>query len=896
MDFLLTVSRTRYVVALVSLLGAATATAAASPLERAAAGKMLGVSVDRSASSGFARTIRADRRLPLPTGTSSTRAEDRARSFLGLNRSALLDDASSLELETVSVDERDGVGMSHVRLQQTLNGLRIRGAEAFVHMNDAGVVVATSTLLPTLQSIPTAPTLASADAVAIAREIVFKKYAAKGGFYSDPVLEVFDAGLLNDEPNHPRLAWFVKVNDWRLNEYIWVDATTGELLASINQVAEALNRQILDGRNTTASAPVLARAEGGAASNVVDVNSVYDFLGAYYNYYLGSFGRDSFDANGARITGIARACVANEPCPMVNAFWDGVRASFGAGFAVEDVVAHELSHAVVQYTADLIYQNESGAMNESYADIFGETIQLTDPKHITLPAERWIVGEELDIAGVVTRGTGFRNMMNPTLFRDPASTKDANYSCNANVDNGGVHTNSGVGNKAYALMTDGGTFNGYTIRGIGLAKAAAVEYRALSVYLGTASTYLDNYNALVSACSDLVGSAGVSVDDCAQVKAAALSVQMTTKPCTTAVAPAPPPRAPAPTPAASGFCPAGRFPVVAFSDDFENTASGNWVNTTAVGRTAWTGATAPVSLYATGHAQAGVYSLHGLGGTAASDSAVELKTGVVIPPGGILRFDADYNFETGFDAGVIEYSTDAGSTWRDAGPLIVAGRNYDGGVGPSPNNALAGRLAFTGTTGGYRTTHVNLTSLAGGTVRFRFRLATDNGVASMGWWIDNVSMFRCAESGAVVVKPVDTSVVTAAGKSASIKVSLSVAPAQPVQVPVSISRAGMATVSPASLTFTAANWNVAQTVTVTGKSTSAGSYAVNFGPTTSSDAAFNAVPAVAVDVTHQGSTNTNTAAASGSGSKSSSAGAFDPWMLILLAALCFIPRRNVGVQ
>lgn len=575
---------------------------------------------------------------------------------------------------------------------------------------------------------------------------------------------------------------------------------------------------------------------------------------------------------------------------MVNAFWDGVRASFGAGFAVEDVVAHELSHAVVQFTADLIYQNESGAMNESYADIFGESIQLTDPRRVTPAAQRWIVGEELNISGVITAGTGFRSMTNPTAFRDPASTKDANYNCNANVDNGGVHTNSGVGNKAYALMTDGGSFNGYSVRGIGLTKAAAVQYRALSRYLTSASTYLDNYNALVSACSDFVGTGGFTVDDCAQVKNATLAVNMTTKPCTATVAPAAPLGAPAPTPAAGGLCPAERNPVFVFADDFENTATGNWVSTIATGSSAWLGAAAPATVYATGHAQSGTYSLHGAGAAAASDSAVAMRNSVTLPAGALLRFDSDYNFETGFDAGVIEYSTDAGSTWRDAGTLITAGRNYDGGVGPSLNNALAGRRAFTGTTGGYRTTQLDLASLAGTSARFRFRMGTDAGVASSGWWVDNVSVFNCVEAGTLIVTPASTSVVTAAGKSTTISVVLPAAPTQDVVVPVSVSRATVASVSPASLTFTPGNWNTRQTVTVTGKSTSAATYTVNFGPTQSGDTAFASIPTVKITVTHQGST----AASGGDAKKTTGAGGLDAWHLLMLAGGFAARRRRAA--
>jgi Zn-dependent metalloprotease len=866
---------------------------AATPLERAANDTSRAVSLDRSPTTGFARNVTADRSQPLSPGTASTRAEDRARAFLNLNRAAFIDDATPFELATVAVEERDELGMSHVRLQQTLGGIRVRGAEAYVHLTAGGVVAATSKLLPALAGFDTVPTLDVGAAASIAREIVAKKYGVSDAFLSTPELEIFDAGLLNDAPNRPRLAWFIKANAWRLNEYIWIDAQNGGLLASINQVTGALNRRVLDGRNLTTT-PVLARDEGGAASTVAEVNSLYNFSGAFYNYFLANFNRDSFNGAGARITGIARACDASVPCPMVNAFWDGVSASFGAGFAVEDVVAHELSHAVVQFTADLIYLNESGALNESYADIFGETIQLTDPGHTTQAAHRWLIGEDLDIPNVIRPGIGFRSMMDPTLRGDPATTKSATYFCGT-TDNGGVHTNSGVPNKAYALMADGGTFNGYAVRGIGLGKAAAVQYRALANYLVAASTLLDNYNGLVAACSDLAAAGRVTVDDCAQVKIAALAVQMTTKPCTsTSVPPTPPPGAPAPAPAAGAMCPSGQIPRHAYLDDFENSGTGNWTGSVAGGLSAWLSGAAPATIYATGNAAGGTYSLHGAGTAAASDSAVAMTSDVRVPANGLLRFDSDYTFETGFDAGVIEYSINAGSTWQDAGPLISAGRNYDGGVGPSLNNALAGRAAFTGNTAGYRPTVVNLSTLEGNNVRFRFRMATDSGVASRGWWIDNVAIFRCIEPNTLVVTPTTNSIVTSLNKSTTISVTLPIAPTQDVVVPVTVSRSSIARVAPATLTFTPANWNTPQTVTVTGRSATTATYTINFGPTQSTDVDYNGVPVLRVNATNQGTETT--ASSSGTTTKSSGAAAAQPWSLIVLAGFAALRRRSGRVS
>src|SRR5262249_1899458 len=134
-------------------------------------------------------------------------------------------------------------------------------------------------------------------------------------------------------------------------------------------------------------------------------------------------------------------------CPLQNAFWDGTQMVYGTGFAsADDVVAHELTHAVTQYSANLIYFNQSGALNESFSDIFGETVDLLNGKGNDTAAVRWLIGEDLSIGAI-------RNMMNPGKFpfSDPERTSDPHYVCPTFSDNGGVHTNSGVPNHAYAL-------------------------------------------------------------------------------------------------------------------------------------------------------------------------------------------------------------------------------------------------------------------------------------------------------------------------------------------------------------------------------------------------------------------------------------------------------------
>ena len=237
---------------------------------------------------------------------------------------------------------------------------------------------------------------------------------------------------------------------------------------------------------------------------------------------------------------------------------------YGDGYAsADDVVAHELTHAVTEHSADLLYYYQSGALNESMSDVFGETVDIETGNGNDTAAVRWLMGEDLPIGAI-------RNMMNPTVLGDPGKMSDsAQFRCvtdgwtNPNGDSGGVHTNSGIPNHAYALTVDGGSYNGRTVTGIGLLKAAKIWYRALTVYLTSGSTFLDSYNALIQSCSDLTGTNGITAANCTQVTTALQAVEMNqTWGCAGAV------QAPA-------LCPSGTLTTAYF--DGAEASNANWV-------------------------------------------------------------------------------------------------------------------------------------------------------------------------------------------------------------------------------------------------------------------------------------------------------------------------------
>jgi Zn-dependent metalloprotease len=248
-----------------------------------------------------------------------------------------------------------------------------------------------------------------------------------------------------------------------------VDAQTGAILMHFSQLTDALSRAVYTSNNGNALPGTLVRSEGGPATGDADADNAYTFAGVTYNYYLAQHSRNSFDNAGGAIISSVHYCPDVANCPnYANAFWNGTQMVYGNTYAsADDVVGHELTHAVTERSAGLLYYNQSGAMNESFSDIFGETIDLTDGLGNDSPGVKWSMGEDLPIGAI-------RNMMNPNAFSDPAKMSDSLYfNCSEqawddpNADHGGVHGNSGIPNHAYALMVDGGTYNGRTITGIG---------------------------------------------------------------------------------------------------------------------------------------------------------------------------------------------------------------------------------------------------------------------------------------------------------------------------------------------------------------------------------------------------------------------------------------------
>ncbi len=240
-----------------------------------------------------------------------------------------------------------------------------------------------------------------------------------------------------------------------------------------------------------------------------------------YNLYKDKFNRNSIDNNGIEI--ISTVHYGNK---YGNAYWNGYMMVYGDkyGFPLaDDIVAHELTHGVTQYESNLFYFYQSGAINEFISDVFGEYYDQTNGLGNDSESVKWLLGEDTTGLGAI------RNMKNPPQKGDPDKMTSSKYRKTLS-DNGGIHHNSGVNNKAVYLMVDGGTFNKKTITGIGWDKTAAIYYEANTNLLTSGSDYSDLYYAVQQACSNLIGQIGITSNDCVQVQNALLAVEMNKQP------------------------------------------------------------------------------------------------------------------------------------------------------------------------------------------------------------------------------------------------------------------------------------------------------------------------------------------------------------------------------
>jgi thermolysin len=477
------------------------------------------------------------------------REVETALSFFEEHKGAFRMTAPVDELQTQRIDA-DELGMRHVRFQQVYQGLPVVGGELIVHFGADGLLKTVNGNYEPGIKLDVTPAIVGAEAVRIAQDDLKSFFGdAEPG---EPVLVVFPwAGTYN-------LCWRLflysdtPMGRW---EYL-IDAKNGDVLFKANRIMNTdaigtgigvmgswryhidtdfngsnyrmidftrqLNNdphghkgQMPDGNylQTNVAGATLPGTVATDADNVWDDPNnqspavdghVYSAL--VYDWMLREFLRNSYDNAGASMLTIVNYSGEGDN----NAYWDGSRIviwSWSSGWrslaGCPDVIAHEWGHAVTEYTSGLIYQLESGALNESFSDMMGAAFEFA---HDTLDTPDWYMGENGQIGG-----TGFRNMANPHEFGDPDyyGTSDPYWvdveNCTPDPYNDwcGVHTNSGVGNKWFQLLSDGGTHYGVTVNGIGVVYAIRVAYRANAYYWTSSTDYHNAALGTISAADDL---------------------------------------------------------------------------------------------------------------------------------------------------------------------------------------------------------------------------------------------------------------------------------------------------------------------------------------------------------------------------------------------------------
>ena len=222
----------------------------------------------------------------------------------------------------------------------------------------------------------------------------------------------------------------------------------------------------------------LVRSERDAKTKDPAANEAYDYAGATYDFYRKLFNRNSLDDHGMTLVSSVHLGRGYN-----NAFWNGEQMAYGDGDGVVfirftrslDVVGHELSHGVVTHTSNLEYRNESGALNEHFADVFGSLVKQWKKKQTAAKAD-WLIGP--DIMGPGTQARALRTFKDelayeddPNLGTDP-QPKHLKNKFRGTSDSGGVHINSGIPNHAFFLVAN-------ALGGRAWEKAGQIWYRTL---------------------------------------------------------------------------------------------------------------------------------------------------------------------------------------------------------------------------------------------------------------------------------------------------------------------------------------------------------------------------------------------------------------------------------
>ena len=460
---------------------------------------------------------------------------------------------------------RDALGETHHRYQQFYKGIEVIGAQYILHEKNDVVQSDNGHIIHGLQlnvnSTLTENTALNAALDHIDAETYMWEHASNEEFLKkeqqNPNATFYPSGMLKltagrKELRSENMRLVYRFDIYAANPFgrFWVDvdAHSGEIVNSISRIHHAdapasgashyngvvnfTADKFNDGQQTQYRLRETAR--GGIQTynmqNSTDFLTSVDFENAdssfsdpsarsgvsvhwaaegAYDYFSTEHNRDGFDDANSDILNYV-----NYGQGFTNAFWDGTRFAFGGGdgfttgpMVAIDVVAHEFTHAITQHSANLMLANESGALNESFSDIFGTAAEF----FVEGVGGDWLKGEDVVITDPFFTG----NFADPNQNGLPDTYVGNYWGAFADIpgpenDYGNVHTNSWVHNYWFYLLSEGGSGvndhgTSYNVNGIGIESAAQIAYRNLTVYLTPTSGFNDARIGSIEAAKDLFG-------------------------------------------------------------------------------------------------------------------------------------------------------------------------------------------------------------------------------------------------------------------------------------------------------------------------------------------------------------------------------------------------------
>ena len=459
--------------------------------------------------------------------------------------------------QLVIIDQtKDDLGFTHTKYRQTYKNIPVEGAEYVAHEKSGGLDCING-LVFQLKNISTTPVLNEEAALKNAiNHIGAEKYMWNNPSLIAELREALENPTMNYDPKGELVIFPINNNfseqaDFRLaykfdiyaeepesRNYVFVDARSGEIIGAqelihsadvqgtaitkysgtrtitADQVSATSFRLKETGRgNGIETRNVKTGTSTAGAVDFTDTDNNWNNVNATvdeaatdahwatemtYDYFKLVHNRNSIDNKGFKLINYVHWDKA-----WYNASWNGQFMRYGDGTGSKkplttlDIGGHEMVHGLTGNSAKLVYQGESGALNESFSDIFGNAVEIYAKPTVA----KWLMGEDIG---------AIRDMKTPNAFTDPDTYQGTYWASLTGADQGGVHTNSGVQNYWFYILTEGATGKNdvnttFNVIGIGIDKAAKIAFRNLTVYLTSSSNFAAARTGALKAATDLYG-------------------------------------------------------------------------------------------------------------------------------------------------------------------------------------------------------------------------------------------------------------------------------------------------------------------------------------------------------------------------------------------------------